>query len=54
MELRRQLMELERESASLPGSVQGLQKAEKMVELMEKHRDEFIIQARLQSLLKSI
>ena len=51
-ELRRQLMELERES--LQGSVQSLQKAEKKVELMEKHRDEFIIQARLQSLLKSI
>ena len=53
-ELRRQLMELQRESLSLQGSVQGLQKAEKMVELMEKHRDEFILQVRLQSLLKSI
>ena len=47
-------MELERESLSLLGSVQGLQKAEKMVELMEKHRDEFILQVRLQPLLKSI
>ena len=53
-ELRRQLMELDRESLSLLGSVQSLQKAEKKVELMEKHRDEFILQVRLQPLLKSI
>ena len=51
-ELRRQLMELQRES--LQASVQSLQKAEKKVELMEKHRDEFILQVRLQPLLKSI
>lgn len=43
-ELRRRLMDLEREAVSLHSEVAGLQKMEQKMELMEEHWDEFSLE----------